>query len=183
MRGGMAPTYFPGTGTVAEAQRVRLGTSEETSIAFSLQTVRTSRIAGTVVSAAGGPPANGAVALSAGGDDVFFGGGAWEPILADGVFNIPNVSPGSYVLTARTGGARGPGGRNGGEMEMGTVSVTVNGEDVTGVTITMTRGARLEGTIVGAGGSRPPLEGLRVVSRPVRAFGAVPGARRPKTRP
>jgi hypothetical protein len=58
---------------------------------------------------------------------------------------------------------------------MGTVNVTVNGEDVTGVTITMTRGARLEGSIVGAGGSRPPLEGLRVVSRPARAFGPVPG--------
>ena len=175
-RAGMAPTYFPGTGTVSEAQRVRLGAGEETTISFSLQSIRASRISGTVVSAAGGPPANGAVALrSADGDDFIFGPGSGGPILAEGTFSIGGVPPGSYVLTARVGTARGVASRNGSQGEMGTVNVTVSGEDVTGVTIVTTRGATLEGTIVGAGGSRPPLEGVRVVSRQARAFGPVPG--------
>ena len=169
--GGGVPTYFPGTVTAAEAQRIRLGASEETTIGFGLQAVRASRISGTVLSAEGGPPANGAVSLrSADGDGVFVGMGTGGPILAEGTFSISNVAPGSYVLTARTGGPIRGGARNGGEMELGTVNVTVNGEDVSGVTIATTRGASLQGTIVGAGGSRPPLDGVRVVSRPAGAF-------------
>jgi hypothetical protein len=168
---GSVPTYFPGTVTAAEAQRIRLGAGEETTISFGLQAVRASRISGTVLSAEGGPPANGVVSLrSSDGDDVFVGRGTGG-ILAEGTFSIPNVAPGSYVLTARTGGPiRGGGARNGGEMELGSVNVTVNGEDLSGVTIATTRGASLQGTIVGAGGSRPPLDGVRVVSRPARAF-------------
>lgn len=175
--GGGVPTYFPGTVNVAEAQRIRLGAGEETTISFGLQAVRASRISGTVVSAEGGAPSNGAVMLrGADSDEVFVGIGTGGPILADGAFSIANVAPGSYVLTARTGGPiRGGGGRNAGEMEVGSVNVTVNGEDLSGVTIAMTRGASLQGTIVGAGGARPALEGVRVVSRPARAFEPMAG--------
>jgi hypothetical protein len=168
---GSVPTYFPGTVNVAEAQRIRLGAGEETTISFGLQAVRASRISGTVINADGGAPSSGAVMLrSADSDEVFVGMGAGGPILADGAFSIPSVAPGSYALTARTGGQnRGGSGRTAGEMEVGTVNVTVNGEDLSGVTITMTHGATLQGTIVGAGGARPALDGVRVVSRPTRA--------------
>ena len=175
--GGAAPTYFPGTATAAEAQRVRLVAGEETTVSFGLLETRTGRISGTVLNADGSPASNGAVALrGADGDDLFFGIGTGGPILTGGAFSIANVAPGSYVLTARTGGPiRGGGGRNAPEMEVGTVNVTVNGEDMNGVTIVTTRGATLEGTIVGAGGARPPLDGVRVVSRPGRASGPVAG--------
>jgi hypothetical protein len=169
--GSSAPTYFPGTANAAEAQRIRLGTSEETTISFGLLSIRTASVSGTVLSADGSQTAGGAVSLqSADGDDLSAGLATGAPILADGAFSIPNVAPGTYVLTARSGGLRGPIARRGGEMQLGTVTVTVNGEDVSGVTIVMTRGATLEGSVVAAGGSRPMLNGARVLARPARGF-------------
>jgi hypothetical protein len=47
---GYAPTFYPGTGNVNEAQRVTVGAGEEVSIGFSLLPVRLVRVSGTVVS-------------------------------------------------------------------------------------------------------------------------------------
>ena len=47
-RAGYAPTYFPGTGNVSEAQRISLGAGQETSVSFALLPVRSVRISGTV---------------------------------------------------------------------------------------------------------------------------------------
>lgn len=164
-RAGYAPTYFPGTGNAGEAQRIRLGLGEEQSVSFSLLPVRTVRISGTVVSAAGTPPTNGVVALSsAEGDDVGVVGATGGQVQANGAFTISNAVPGSYVLTARTGA----GGRNGPESEVGSVSLVVGGDDVTGLTIVTTRGATLEGTVVADSGARPPLDNVRVTARPLR---------------
>jgi hypothetical protein len=51
-----APTYFPGTGNVADAQRIplTLGT-EQSGINFVLQPVRAVRVSGTVVDSTGAP--------------------------------------------------------------------------------------------------------------------------------
>ncbi len=171
VRAGYAPTYFPGTSSVAEAQRIRLGAGEETTVGFALQPVRTIRISGTVVSATGGPPGGGSVRLaSADGDDVALGVGGGGRIQADGTFTLVNVVPGSYVLTARAGGGRGLVFRND-DMEQGSIPVTVSGEDITGIAIVTTRGATIGGVVVADGGARPPLAGVRVATRPGRAFG------------
>ena len=50
---GYAATYYPGTGNVAEAQRVSVGAGEELTIGFSLLPVRLVRVSGTVVSQSG----------------------------------------------------------------------------------------------------------------------------------
>jgi hypothetical protein len=51
-----APTYFPGTGNIADAQRLTLtlGT-EQSGINFVLQPVRAVRVSGTVVDSNGAP--------------------------------------------------------------------------------------------------------------------------------
>ena len=100
---GYAATYYPGTGNVAEAQRVSVGAGEEMSIGFSLLPVRLVRVSGTVVSSSG-DAGGGAVMLTNAGDGGegprgTMGGG----IQPDGSFTIANVAPGSYVLTARAG--------------------------------------------------------------------------------
>jgi hypothetical protein len=177
-RAGYAPTYFPGTGNVGEAQRISLGAGEETSVSFALLPVRTVRISGTVVSASGAPPSNGAVILSAADtDEVGIVTPAAGPIQANGSFTIVNAVPGSYVLSVRTGGGGGGGGRGQGPLaalrdgtgEVGILPIVVGSEDMTGVTIVTTRGASLEGTIVFEGGAaRPRLDTLRVAARPLR---------------
>ena len=175
-RAGYAPTYFPGTGNVSEAQRVSLGAGEETSVSFALLPVRTVRISGTVVSASGAPPSNGAVILTAAdSDEVGIVTPAAGPIQADGAFTIVNAVPGSYVLSVRAGGGGGRGqgplaGLRNGTGEVGILPIVVGSEDVTGVTIVTTRGASLEGTVVFEGGAaRPRLDTLRVAARPIRA--------------
>ncbi len=155
---GYAPTYYPGTGSVTEAQPIALGVSEEASIAFALQAVRTARISGSVITSTGVPLSNGMVMLlaadGAGGGPMAFGAG--NRIRADGSFLLSNVAPGAYTLTATNGG---PGLRagGGGDIEMGTLPVTVAGDDVTGVTVVTGRGATVTGTIVAAQGSSATL--------------------------
>ncbi|MBF8299976.1 MAG: hypothetical protein HW394_346 [Acidobacteria bacterium] len=172
---GYAPTYYPGTGSVTEAQPVPLAVAEEASISFALMPVRTSRVSGTVVNATGGPLANGIVMLTSpdaiGGQQAAFGAG--NRIRPDGTFTISNVAPGSYTLTATSGGPGGLGGPGRGgadvDIEMGSLPVSVGGEDLTGITLVTSVGATLTGTVtVGQGTTaKPPAAGLQVTAQPV----------------
>jgi hypothetical protein len=168
-RAGYAPTYFPGTGNVSDAQRVTLGLGQEMQVSFALLPVRTVRISGTVVSASGSAPAGGVVALTgADGDDVGIVAPTGGQIQANGAFTISNAVPGAYVLTARTGFGRGRGGNGGAESEVGIQPITIGNEDVTGVTLVTSTGATLNGVVVAETGARPPLENVRVAARPLR---------------
>jgi len=173
---GYAATYYPGTGNVAEAQRVSVGAGEELTIGFSLLPVRLVRVSGTVVSQSG-EPGGGAVVLTHGidageGPPMSMGGG----IQSDGTFTITNVAPGSYLLNARSamgrivadGRGRVSAARGAGEIEMGSLPVVVGESDVTGVTIVLTRGASIAGTIVTEGTAPITLANLRVTARTLR---------------
>jgi len=173
---GYAPTYFPGTGSVTEAQAVSLGVSQEASISFALMPVRTARVAGRVVNSMGAP--FGGIVMLAGSDTVVTG----PPALAggnrirdDGTFLLTNVAPGSYTLMATSGG---PGGRGGGTgvVEMGSLSLVVAGDDLTGITLVTSPGATLTGVVAAADGSRARLDtnGMQVTAQAVpfeRGFG------------
>ena len=169
---GYAPTYYPGTGNANEAQQVPVAAGEEVSIGFSLLAVRLVRISGTVVSQSG-EVGSGMVQLVSAGDT---GGGPIGAqgggIQSDGSFTIANVAPGSYLLNARSGGRGGRGGRgvtiDATALEIGSIPVTVGDGDVTGVTISMTRGASIAGTVVTEGTSQITLANLRVTARQIR---------------
>ena len=143
--------------------------------------MRLVRVSGTVVSQ-GGEPGGGAVVLTSGTDagegPLTSMGGAIQP---DGSFTIANVAPGSYVLSARSGLRRivadGRGrvtaAGGGGDAEIGSLPLVVGDSDVTGVTIALTRGASIAGTIVSEGTAPLTLANLRVAARALRnpAFG------------
>ena len=174
-----APTYYPGTGSVTEAQPVALAVAEEASISFALMPVRTARVSGSVLSSAGGPLLGGIVTLiaadSTGGPPAAFGGG--NRVRPDGTFTLSNVAPGAYTLIATSGG---PGGRGGNaDAEMGSLPVTVSGEDLTGVTMVTSFGATLTGIVTSAQGSQAklPATGLQVTAQQTtlgRGMGARP---------
>jgi hypothetical protein len=176
---GYAPTYYPGTGSVADAQPVSLTVSQEASISFALMPVRTARISGRVVNSAGAPVAGMVTLVAADGLRGPQGFGGANRVRPDGTFQLTNVAPGSYTLTAASGG---PGGRGSFDspFEMGSVPVTVAGEDVSGVTLVTSSGATLTGAVIARRGSSAKLEtrDVLVATQAVPfELGGGPGAR------
>jgi hypothetical protein len=172
-RTGYAPTYFPGTTSPAEAQRVRVAVAQETSgIEFSLIETQLSRISGIALRADGRPMTAGFVTLVPGDRGrMMMAGGRSGQIQGDGSFTIAGVPPGEYVLQARAmpemeGGGRGQMvmrfGPDGPEMEMALLPLTVTGADVSGLTLMATRGADVNGRVVFEGALPSPAELERV---------------------
>lgn len=160
-RVGYGTTYFPGTAVQTEAQRVSVALGRETSqINITMATSRIATISGNAVSSSGRPITRGVLMLSSnvGGANMMTMG---TPLKPDGSFLFSNVSPGDYriqvqhapaadeVVLFSSGGAPG--------TESGSVSVTVTGNDVTGLTIVTSPGATASGRVVFEGAAKPPI--------------------------
>ena len=140
--GGYGPTYFPGTGSTAEARFVRVTTGGNVAgIDFNLVPAPTARITGTLVNAAGQPTTGGRFnllprsALTARID---------ATIGRDGKFEFRNVPPGQYVIQADRGRL---GGNTEGEFGAFPVIVT-NGADVSGMTLRTSLGTTITGRVL-----------------------------------
>ncbi|MEQ1573654.1 MAG: carboxypeptidase-like regulatory domain-containing protein [Vicinamibacterales bacterium] len=174
-----APTFYPGTGNLAEAQRLTLTVGQEqSSINFALLPVRTVRVSGLVLGASGTPLGNAVVTLASGADtsaafNMTTAAGRTRP---DGTFSLGNVSPGSYTLTATTGFGGGRGGNNA-SFEIAALPVIVGNDDLTGVTVLTSKGGSITGRLAAAEGSSGQLRtgNVQVVAQTVR-FEAGPGA-------
>ena len=121
-------------------------------ITFSLLPVRTVKVSGTAVDSSGKPMAGAFVMLredirSGDGGMMMMFGGAGNRVRDDGTFVLPNIAPGDYVLEARTMGMMGPRGRDD-DPEAAFMSISIGGEDVTGVTLMGTKGTSLRGQVV-----------------------------------
>ncbi len=168
---GYAPTYYPGTGNVAEAQRITIGLGQEhPNISFSLLPTRTVKITGTAVDSQGKPLTNGFVSLvdateMPGGGGMFMIGGGNGRVRQDGSFTLTNVVPGSYTLMATV-----PPFGNDGLPETANMPLTVGNEDLAGIQLVTGKGATVSGQIVAAEGSagRLATEGLMVMAQPLR---------------
>lgn len=178
-----APTYYPGAGSVSEAQRVSVKAGiEQSGVNFVLLPVRAVRVSGTVVNSLGEPtPAAVQLMAASGLDDgpAVVGSGTAN---ASGAFTISNVVPGAYTLTV-TGRRGGRGARAGGatvaatEIEMASVPIAVGESDLAGVTVVTARGASIRGTVVFEGTTtKPPAQGLRVSAQPLRPGPSPAGA-------
>lgn len=179
---GYAPTYYPGTGNIAEAQRLTVTVGQElTNISFALQPVRTVRVSGHVIDSQGKPLGGGFLSLlpadSSSDAPIFFGGGGG--VRGDGTFTLTNVSPGSYTLMVVSGapfgrGFGGFGGRGGAfnsadAGEIASMSLSVGTEDLKDLYVVTGKGATLSGTVVAAPGatSTPPLSNIQISTQPV----------------
>ena len=141
-RSGYAPTYYPGTGNVAEAQRLTLGLGETINdINMTLVQTRTAKASGTAVDSAGRPLTNALIIVGQrdGGLGSSISSGAQTR--PDGSFSISNLAPGDYVFRALGG--------NSSSGEVAVANVTVAGDDVTGVRLVGTRPTLGTGRVVG----------------------------------
>ena len=157
---GYAPTYYPGTATLSDAQRITVGLGEElSSISFSMTLAKLARISGTVVDSRGQLLARGVVTIRPSrGGPTFLRGGMNAGAVNGGAFTLAGVPPGDYVLQVRAGGP-GLGGRAGGpgraELEFANVSVSVNGGDVEGLVIATSNGSTVTGRVTFDGKDTP----------------------------
>ena len=163
---GYASTYFPGTFTAGQAQRVKLGVAQHASgIDFSLVAGRTSTVRGTATNASGLPLGGETVAMirEIGGPTMWMGSvvavGS-SKVAGDGSWTVSDIPPGEYRLSIRTA-ARG----NDAAQE-GQVTVNVAGVDVEGVSLVAGAGGTVRGEVVTDDGSPLPAGFDRMQVRP-----------------
>ena len=184
---GYAPTYFPGTSSGAEAQKITVVAGQEAANTdFALLPVRLAKVSGIVVSSEGKPVEGAMITAqpkSMDGAGMMMGGTGRSD--KNGAFTIANVAPGDYVLqslsfqiqmsgsggenmtfTARIGG----GGEGGADSEVGSMPLSVSGEDVSNLVLVTAKGASASGRLTFEGGAPPSgITNIRVT--PVSADG------------
>ncbi len=140
LRLGYAPTFYPGTPTQAEAQRIAIKAGEEIAgISFALSRQRTASISGVVRNPDGSSTMAFVMARDNSVNALMMGADGFAVARADGAFQMSNLPPGSYVLEARS--AINP------DTESGRTEVVLSGRDVTGVVIDINKGVTARGHI------------------------------------
>lgn len=141
--GRFAPTFYPGRADPSEAQRVRLtkgGHLEH--VDFSSTTVRWVQVSGTVRSENDKPLLNAAIIMQARDAEQLSPGSQSKPRwLENGRFVFDAVPPGEYII--RTLGAV----QTDAPPLFAAREVTVSGEDVVDLVLTVVEGATLSGSV------------------------------------
>jgi protocatechuate 3,4-dioxygenase beta subunit len=123
-RSGYAATYFPGTPSLAEAQRITVGIGQTISdMNMTLMPSRMARITGTAVDSSGRPMTGAIMSFPKNQTMMMIGPPA--QIKPDGSFTINGLAAGDYVVQTT-----GPGGA---DREFAYAEVTINGDDVNGL--------------------------------------------------
>ena len=163
---GYAPTYFPGTSTAAQAQRVKLGVAQEASgIDFNLAAGRTSSVRGNATSASGLPLGGETVTMvhEIGGPTMWMGSAvavASTKVAGDGSWTLSSIPPGEYRLSIRTAA------RGNDPAQEGQVTISVAGVDVEGLSLVAGAGGTVRGEVVTDDGSPLPAGFDRMQVRP-----------------
>ena len=157
-----APTYYPGTASLAEAQRLTLGLGEEQSgINLAIVPVRTARISGRVVNSSGAATQANITLSNQMGQNFNVSGGRGSA--GDGAFTIANIPPGSYTLDVVGPSAGGV------PPEVASMPIVISGgEDMAGLQISTGAGGRISGTMVPDNGVRLPAANVRITAAPFR---------------
>jgi hypothetical protein len=145
------PTYYPGTPVASEAQRVTVGPGQEVpGITIALARAATATVRGIIRSSGHAPfgPFTFVIAREISGPQAY-GQTATAIAAADGSFAIAGLLPGTYFVEARS-----PSG-----SEFASKEVVVEGSDVAGVTLMLSKGATARGGIRFDTGDPP--QGLR----------------------
>jgi hypothetical protein len=137
-RNGYAATFYPGTGNVAEAQRLTVAAGQTvTGINLTLLPIQTAKISGTATDAQGKPLGGMMInVIQRMGGMMMSNMGA--PVRPDGTFTINGLTPGDYAL--RLFGTNGE--------EGASTEITVNGSDINDVQLVATKPSTIRGRVV-----------------------------------
>jgi Carboxypeptidase regulatory-like domain len=143
-RSGYAPTYYPGTANVAEAQKITLALGQTLNdINVTLVPTRVVTVSGMAFDSQGRPLAGGMVMVVQ-RQGPGFSMNSSGMIRPDGTFTVSGLAPGDYTLQAN--GMPGPGGFD--TSEFATAEINVAGEDILGVRLASLRASSVTGRIV-----------------------------------
>jgi hypothetical protein len=149
-RAGYAPTYYPGTGNAAEAQRITVAPAQTIAdMNLALLPVMTVRVSGTALNAQGRPMVGAYVSLVPLSNGMMFRPGPQSgPVRRDGSFVINGAVPGDYIVRANPLGVRD---------EYASVDVTIESSDLTDVQLVAARLPIIRGRVVFEPGTvKPP---------------------------
>lgn len=145
-----APTYFPGTPNVAEAQRVSPKAGQEVSgVNFALLVARLARVSGRALNSRGQPAARTMVLLMPADPVGMVMMGPNNMAGPDGAFQIPNVAPGRYILNLR------PMGMTNAADEFASMPLTVGNDDIENVVVATAVGGTARGVVITDTGEPP----------------------------
>ncbi len=164
-RSGYAPTYFPGTPNVAEAQRVTVGLGQTIAdMNMALVPTRTARVTGTAVDSTG-KPLSGAVVMMMQRTGASIGGMSGGQVKPDGTFTLSNIAPGDYVIQAIS-----PSIAFGDSGEWASAQITVAGDDITGLQLMGAKSVTVSGRLIvdPAAAKSLPASTLRPMATPAR---------------
>ncbi len=177
---GYAAVFYPGTPVASQALTIKLGVAEErTGVDFPLSLVPTSKVEGTIVVPEGVSPQTVSVQMVGSNPqgmalDMF----RRAAPSADGFFFFAGVPPGPYALVAQalppaSRATPSPGPAR--PTHWARADITLDGQDLAGVSLTLQPGMIIAGTIQLLGNSaRPPeLTRMRINLLPVQAPGEV----------
>lgn len=140
---GYAPTYYPGTPSIAEASRVSIKAGQEmTGANFALIVARMARVSGRVINSRG-EPVTGAMLMMV-PDEMMIGPMTMNNAMVggDGSFQFGNVAPGRYNLQVR------PNRMPSASSEFATIKVQVGNDDLDNLLVSTSVGATARGVVL-----------------------------------
>ncbi len=142
-RQGYAPTYYPGTTHILEAQKVTIAVAQTVAdVQIQLQTIRTARVSGSVSRTDGRTVTQGTVVATVKEDPL--AAPSVSMIRPDGTFTLSGLPPGDYTLVSAAGDVFGGG------LEMAIAEITLTGDDLAGVRLMGLKPVTVKGRIVTA---------------------------------
>jgi hypothetical protein len=154
---GYAPTYAPGTASLSDARRVSVTVGQSAgNNNFALMPGAASSVSGRASDSLGSPLVNRNIMLmqeltGPSGGVMMMGGNA--STAADGTFAIKNVPPGTYKLVAQA--TRDTQTARGTVLEIATQVVTLDGADVSNLSLATSMGWSIAGTVIADTGTPP----------------------------
>jgi hypothetical protein len=181
---GYASVFYPGTSVATQAVPIKLGAAEErTGVDFPLSLVPTAKVEGTVVVPEGvNPQGLGIQMIGSNPQGMVLDLFRRTTPAADGSFTFAGLPPGPYAIVVQAQPPGPPGGRAGpapGPPRQPThwarADVTLDGQDVSGVSLTLQPGMVIAGKIQleGTNAQPPDLSRIRINLMPVQAPGEV----------
>jgi hypothetical protein len=182
---GYAATYYPGTQNPGEAQRLSLDVGQELQIDLQLQPVRLAKITGKAITSDGKPMSDAMVMLiPAMRHEVGMMPGGTSQTDKEGNFTLTGVAPGEYSVQVQSLAAlmsaatqmmsmmgvdskEAPAPPRRVQPEFAIAKVSIAGDDITGLVVAGTRGAKATGRLVFEGGEKPEaLASLHLMAMP-----------------